>query len=80
MASTFTLVFIVLLALTTAVRLWLGTRQINYVQAHRAKVPSAFSGDISLDSHQKAADYSSAKTRLVIIEVIVQTAAQCKSQ
>ena len=72
MASTFTLIFVVLLALTTATRLWLGSRQINYVQAHRAQVPSAFSTDISLEAHQKAADYSSAKTRLVLIEVVVQ--------
>ena len=72
MASTFTLIFVVLLALTTVTRLWLGSRQINYVQAHRAQVPSAFSTDISLEAHQKAADYSSTKTRLVLIEVVVQ--------
>ena len=72
MASTFTLIFVVLLAITTVTRLWLGSRQISYVQAHRAQVPSAFSTDISLEAHQKAADYSSTKTRLVLIEVVVQ--------
>ena len=60
------------MALTTVTRLWLGSRQISYVQAHRAQVPSAFSTDISLEAHQKAADYSSTKTRLVLIEVVVQ--------
>ena len=72
MASTFTFLFVALLTLTTVTRLWLGTRQIKHVQANRAQVPAAFSADISLESHQKAADYSSAKTRLALTEVLVQ--------
>jgi STE24 endopeptidase len=44
------------------------------VQAHRNEVPAAFSGSISLDAHQKAADYSNAKTKLVIIEATAQAA------
>jgi STE24 endopeptidase len=42
------------------------------MQSHRGKVPTAFDGNISLEAHQKAADYSSAKTRLVIAEAFVQ--------
>ena len=72
MASTLTLIFIALLILTTATRLWLGSRQISHVQAKRAQVPSAFAANISLEAHQKAADYSSAKTKLVLIEAVVQ--------
>ena len=72
MASTLTFVFIGLLIATTLTRLWLGSRQVAYVQANRAQVPAAFSADISLESHQKAADYSSAKTKLALTEVIVQ--------
>lgn len=72
MASTLTFIFIALLILTTATRLWLGSRQISHVQANRAQVPSAFADNISLEAHQKAADYSSAKTKLVLIEAIVQ--------
>ena len=72
MASTLTFIFIGLLILTTLTRLWLGSRQISHVQANRIQVPAAFAADISLESHQKAADYSSAKTRLVLVEVIVQ--------
>jgi STE24 endopeptidase len=71
MASTFTLVFIGLLALTVATRLWLGSRHITHVLAHRSAVPSAFAGNISLEAHQKAADYSADKTRLVLIEAVV---------
>ena len=72
MASTLTFIFIALLILTTATRLWLGSRQISHVQANRAQVPSAFAENISLEAHQKAADYSSAKTKLVLIEAVVQ--------
>ena len=72
MASTLTLTFIALLILTTLIRLWLGSRQIRHVQANRAQVPTAFADNISLEAHQKAADYSSSKTRLVLVEVVVQ--------
>ncbi len=72
MASTLTAVFITLLVLTTLTRFWLGRRHISYMQSHRGNVPAAFNGNISLDAHQKAADYSSAKTRLVIAEGFVQ--------
>ena len=67
-----TLIFIILLISTTCIRLWLGTRQISHVQANRAQVPSAFAENISLEAHQKAADYTNAKTKLVLSELIVQ--------
>ena len=72
MASTLTFIFIGLLILTTTTRLWLGSRQISHVQANRTQVPTAFADNISLEAHQKAADYSSAKTKLVLIEAVVQ--------
>lgn len=74
MAFTLTLTFITLLLLTTAIRIWLGSRHIAHVQMHRHQVPAAFSGNISLEAHQKAADYSNAKTRLMIIEATAQAA------
>lgn len=70
--TTFTILFVGLLLLTTFVRLWLGRRHVAFIQAHRAQVPAAFSATINLDAHQKAADYSSAKTRLVMLEGVVQ--------
>lgn len=72
MASTLTIIFISLLAATTLTRLWLGARQVRHVQANRVQVPNAFADNISLEAHQKAADYSSAKTKLGLIEVCVQ--------
>ena len=74
MAYTLTLTFVTLLLLTTGIRIWLGNRHIAHVQSHRNEVPVAFSGSISLDAHQKAADYSNAKTKLVIIEATAQAA------
>lgn len=72
MATTLTTLFIVLLVLTTVTRYWLGKRHIRYIQAHRNKVPAAFDQNISLEAHQKAADYSSAKTRLMLLEGLAQ--------
>ena len=74
MAYTLTLTFVTLLLLTTGIRIWLGNRHITHVQSHRNEVPAAFSGSISLEAHQKAADYSNAKTKLVITEATVQAA------
>ena len=72
MTTTLTLVFTALLILTTLTRIWLGHRHVRHIQTHRDIVPAAFAGNISLEAHQKAADYSSAKTRLVIIEATAQ--------
>jgi STE24 endopeptidase len=72
MASTLTLVFSALLILTTAIKLWLGRRHIRHIVAHRIAVPAAFSQTISIEAHQKAADYSAAKTRLMLSESVAQ--------
>ena len=59
----FTLFFIAMLALSVGLRFWLSYRQISHIRAHRSSVPIAFEDKISLDDHQKAADYTVAKTR-----------------
>ena len=59
----FTLIFIGMLALSLVMRFWLAQRQIAHIKAHRASVPEAFVDKISLDDHQKAADYTVAKTQ-----------------
>jgi STE24 endopeptidase len=41
--------------------------------AHRAKVPEAFAQDISLEAHQKAADYSTEKNKLNLIDTVVES-------
>lgn len=72
--STFTLLFLVFLAVATGLRLWLSLRQIRHVHAHRAEVPAAFAGSISLADHQKAADYSMARARLGMQSLLAETA------
>ncbi|MCB5187330.1 M48 family metallopeptidase [Methylobacillus caricis] len=72
MATDLTILFASLLVLTTAIRIWLGRRHVSYIQSHRNQVPAAFSSTISLDAHQKAADYSAAKTRTALLETAVQ--------
>lgn len=47
----------------TALKLWLAQRQMRHVLAHRDAVPAPFRGSISLEAHQKAADYTVAKLR-----------------
>ena len=74
MTQTFTLVFLAAFALATITRLWLATRHIRHIQAHRKQVPAEFADRIELPAHQKAADYSVAKTRLSIGHALVEGA------
>ena len=71
--QTFTAVFLVALLLTFCVRMWLATRHIHHVLGHRDSVPDNFSAQISLEAHQKAADYTCAKTRLGYISISLET-------
>jgi STE24 endopeptidase len=73
--NTFALLFLAALLTATGLRLWLASRHVRHIQANRGAVPSAFSDDIGLDAHQKAADYSSAKTRLNMKVMTVDAAA-----
>ena len=70
----FTAVFAVALVFGLLVRFYLATRQIRHVANHRRVVPDAFMATISLQSHQKAADYTVAKTRFGLLEMVFGTA------
>ncbi len=69
-ATQFTIIFIAALALTTLAKLWLARRHLAHVAAHRSAVPEAFSAQIELSNHQKAADYTSAKTRFAMLGIV----------
>jgi STE24 endopeptidase len=73
-ASQFTFIFIAALALTTLAKLWLARRHLAYIAAHRAAVPNAFHEQIQLGDHQKAADYTSAKTRFDMLGTLFDAA------
>lgn len=67
--NTLTYIFLTALGLSLAIQLWLTLRQRRYVAAHRARVPEAFAERISLEAHQKAADYTLTNTRMDILEL-----------
>ncbi|SEP31211.1 M48 family metallopeptidase [Nitrosovibrio sp. Nv6] len=71
---TFTAIFLAALIITVLTRTWLATRHIRYILAHRDRVPENFSSQIKLEIHQKAADYTCAKTRLGYVSLSVETA------
>src|SRR6266581_2415025 len=74
MINAFSWIFLAALASASAARIWLGERQVRHVRAHRDAVPGTFSGSIPLAAHQKAADYTVAKARLGMLDVLVGAA------
>ena len=68
--SLFTSIFITFLVASTLCRLWLSLRQTRHVSANRGQVPDPFTGQISLEDHQKAADYTNAKAQLGRMETV----------
>jgi STE24 endopeptidase len=66
----FSVLFVVFFALTLGVRFWLANRHIRHVLRHRASVPAEFAPKVPLAAHQKAADYTVAKTRLGIVSML----------
>ena len=63
-----------MLLLTTLARLWLARRHLAHIAAHRTEVPQAFHEKIDLTAHQKAADYTSAKTRFSMLGMLFDAA------
>jgi STE24 endopeptidase len=59
--------FVLALLAGLVVQMWLAARQMRHVQQHRAAVPEAFSGTVSLQAHQKAADYTLARNRFGLV-------------
>jgi STE24 endopeptidase len=67
LAMTLTLAAVLVANLLT--KLWLSGRQVRHVAQHRAQVPAAFAHTISLEAHQKAADYTLAKARVGVMDL-----------
>jgi STE24 endopeptidase len=66
----FTVVFLAAMLAGIGTQWLLCRRHILHVRKHRAAVPAAFSDRIPLAAHQKAADYTEAKVRLGMIELV----------
>lgn len=74
MSALFTQIFVALIAISLFIRIWLGMRHIRHIETHRKQVPQAFSHTISLEAHQRAADYTTAKVKLRLSETIMESA------
>ncbi|MBN8442604.1 MAG: M48 family metallopeptidase [Thauera sp.] len=70
-ASILSLAFVALLISSVVMKTVLMRRQIRHVAAHRDQVPAAFATAIPLPSHQRAADYTQARTRLAMTATLV---------
>ena len=68
--------FLIAVAAETLTRLWLGSRQIAAVRAHRDEVPAPFRGQVALADQQKAADYTAARVRLGRWATVVEALAK----
>lgn len=69
--NSFTIVFLFALTLSFSVQFWLAQRHAAYVAKHRPEVPVAFKNTVSLEAHQKAADYTLDKSKLGNIDSII---------
>ena len=63
----FSILFVSFFVLSLSLRFWLAGRQVRHVLANRARVPAEFAAKIPLDAHQKAADYTIAKTKFGMV-------------
>jgi STE24 endopeptidase len=62
------LVFSAVVIAWLVTQLWLTTRQMRHVAAHRDAVPEAFRSTVTLEAHRKAADYTLAKGRFGMVQ------------
>lgn len=70
----FSVLFAGFLVITLLVRFWLGSRHIRHILAHRSAVPAEFAEKIPLSAHQKAADYTVAKTKFGLTSMLANAA------
>ena len=69
--NSFTLIFLLALIVCYTVQFWLAKRQSDHVASHRSAVPDAFKDRVSLEAHQKAADYTIEKGKLGTVDSVI---------
>ena len=69
--NTFTIIFLIAVVISYSIQYWLSMRQQSHVATHREAVPEAFKESITLEAHQKAADYTIENGRLGTIDSII---------
>ena len=73
-SHTFSILFVGFLVVTLMVKFWLASRHIRHVLQHRNAVPAQFAEKVPLAAHQKAADYTIAKTKFGLISLFMNAA------
>jgi len=68
--QTFATLFLTFFIISIAVKFWLSQRHLSHIQRHRAQVPEAFKQKITLEEHQKAADYTTTKVKFSRLPLI----------
>ncbi len=71
--QTFTYFFLAAVGFYFGFSWWLKQRHILHVRNHRQAVPPDFAADIPLAQHQKAADYTIAKSRFAQVSLAYET-------
>ena len=66
----FSVLFVAFFVFTLMLRFWLANRHIRHVETNRGAVPAEFAASITLTAHQKAADYTVAKTKLGLLGLL----------
>jgi STE24 endopeptidase len=66
-------IFLAAVFLNFTLHVWLTLRHRRHVAAHRQAVPAEFADHVELAAHQKAADYTRAKTRLTLLDTLSGT-------
>jgi STE24 endopeptidase len=69
--NSFTIIFLIALVICYATQFWLAKRQFDHVALHRSAVPDAFKDRVSLEAHQKAADYTIEKGKLGTLDSVI---------
>ncbi|MCW8889210.1 MAG: M48 family metallopeptidase [Sedimenticola sp.] len=69
----FTELFLLTVTAGVITQLWLMWRQQTHVANNRQAVPAAFADKVTLDEHQKAADYTLAKLTVGRIDLLIGT-------
>lgn len=72
--SDLTLLFAVFVTASLLTKFWLDSRQARHVASHRGAVPATFSKEVTLPSHQRAADYTLDKLRFGLLNTALSTA------
>ncbi|HEY4374900.1 MAG TPA: M48 family metallopeptidase [Burkholderiales bacterium] len=69
----FTLIFLLAVAVSLGLDLWLARRHVTHIRANREAVPPEFAASLTLEAHQRAADYTIARTRFGMMTAVVDT-------